>query len=225
MPRIPRGLAGGGIAHVLSRGNARATVFHSSEDYEDFVRLLYGAVERFPVKVLAFCLMPNHFHLVLQFEQIFELSSMMRWLLTTCARRHHIRHVSSGHLWQGRFKSIPVQDNEYLLTLIRYVLVNPIRARLVAEATDWAWNSLEHSAMLAPWPTMPAGNLRAWLSVADEAGANAVREAIRRGTPFGDPSWREEAARAWGIRSTARPVGRPRVSQCDDASWNAESLH
>src|SRR5689334_20165620 len=113
MPRIPRGLQGGGVAHVLSRGNARSTVFHSPGEYSDFIGLLDEARARHAVRLLAFCIMPNHFHLVVDVDETAQLSALMQWWLTSHVRRYHQRHVSSGHVWQGRFKSFPIQEDEH----------------------------------------------------------------------------------------------------------------
>lgn len=93
------------MAHVLNRGNGRAKVFHSVGEYDDFIGLLSEARDRHAVELLAFCVMPNHFHLVTRVEEVGELSAMMQWWLTSHVRRHHRRHITSGHVWQGRFKS------------------------------------------------------------------------------------------------------------------------
>ena len=148
---------GGGVAHVLNRGNGRAKVFHSVGEYDDFIALLAEARERYAVEVLAFCVMPNHFHLVTRVEEVGQLSAMMQWWLTSQVRRYHRRHRSSGHVWQGRFKSFPVQEDEHLLTVLRYVLLNPCRARLVQSPWEWRWSSLWFDEMLAPWPVEPPG--------------------------------------------------------------------
>ena len=96
MPRIPRGLSGGGVAHVLNRGNARAQVFHTQSEYADFVGLLDDARLKHGVGILAFCLMPNHFHLVTQVEDGTSLSAMMQQWLTAHVRRHHKRRGTAG---------------------------------------------------------------------------------------------------------------------------------
>ena len=212
MPRIPRGLRGGGVAHVLSRGNGRATVFHSAGEYQAFIALLDEARQRHPVDLFAFCLMPNHFHLVARVEQSAELSAMMQWWLTSHVRRHHKRHASSGHLWQGRFKSFPIQEDTHLLTVLRYVLLNPCRALLVRSPWEWRWSSLQFESMLAPWPVEPPQGVSTWLSAPlNERPEEEVRASIRRGSPFGDPLWRARAADAWGLESTLRPRGRPKA--------------
>ena len=92
--------------------------------------------------VQAYCLMPNHFHLVLRPRADGDLSRFMQWLLTSHVRRYHRHYHSSGHVWQGRFKAVPIQDDEHLLTVLAYVEANPLRARLVPKGTDWLWSSL-----------------------------------------------------------------------------------
>ena len=107
MPRTARSCPGGYTYHVLNRGNARTTVFHRSEDYDAFLELMAEASARVPMRVLAYCLMPNHFHLALWPREDGELSRWMHWLMTTHVRRHLMRYRSSGHVWQGRFKAFP----------------------------------------------------------------------------------------------------------------------
>ena len=121
MARPQRNTPGGYCYHVLSRGNARQQVFHKTGDYDAFVRLFDAANEIVPMRVLAYCLMPNHFHLVLWPRGEGGLSCWMQWLLTTHVRRYHKNHATSGHVWQGRFKAFPIQEDEHLLTVLRYV--------------------------------------------------------------------------------------------------------
>lgn len=208
---------------MLSRGNGRATVFHSPSEYHDFIALLDEARGRHAVDVLAFCVMPNHFHLVARVEDSAELSAMMQWWLTSHVRRHNKRHSASGHLWQGRFKSFPIQEDEHLLTVLRYVLLNPLRAQLVQSPWEWRWSSLWFDDMLATWPVEPPLPMREWLAepVEDELHED-VRTSIRRGAPFGDELWRAEAARSWGLEATLRPRGRPKATS--DAALQQGSL-
>src|SRR3954468_2853359 len=145
MPRIARVAVGGIIQHVLNRGNGRMKLFHKDADYAAFVNLLADAAERVPgVRLLAYCLMPNHWHLVLWPRQRGELSKYMAWLSNTHVRRwrQHWHSVGQGHVYQGRYKSFLVQDKAYFLALARYVEANPRRAKLVHRAQDWAWSSL-----------------------------------------------------------------------------------
>ncbi|BFU92124.1 MAG: hypothetical protein NTAFB01_33110 [Nitrospira sp.] len=128
MPRIPRGSSAGYAYHVLNRGNGGATVFHKDADYAAFLDLLGTAKVRHPIKIFGFCLMPNHFHLVIAPKIGDGLSPFMQWWLTSHVRRYHRHYRSHGHVWQGRFKSFPIQQDGHLLT----VLLNPVRANLVA---------------------------------------------------------------------------------------------
>jgi len=141
MPRVARVLADNEVYHVLNRGNGRSEVFHKAEDFAAFVALIGEAKERYPVKVLAYCLMSNHFHLLLQPAKGAELSKWMQWLMTSHVRRYHRHHGTSGHVWQGRFKSFRVKQDDHLLTAIRYVEGNPVRAGMVASAREWPWSS------------------------------------------------------------------------------------
>ena len=158
MPRTARASAGGVCYHVLNRGNGRADVFHSDGDYAAFLDLIAAASERLPMRVFGDVLMPNHFHLVLWPRGGGDLSCWMQWFMTSHVRRYHRQHGGSGHIWQGRFKAFPIEQDEHLLTVLRYVERNPLRANLVNRAENWAWSSLAwrqrgvRPAMLSDWP-------------------------------------------------------------------------
>jgi putative transposase len=214
MPRNPRASRGGYCYHVLNRGNARRTIFHKDGDFAAFVQLLRQAGERIPVRLLAYCLMPNHFHLVLWPRHDGDLSDYMRWLLTAHVRRYHQHYHSSGHVYQGRFRSFPVQEDDHLLTVLRYVERNPVRAGLAARAQDWPWSS---AAPTRPGsPTRDDGPLPrppGWLdhvnAAQTEAEVAALRECVRRRRPCGDAGWVERVAGQLGLESSLRPRGRP----------------
>lgn len=205
------------IYHVMNRGNGRAKVFRKEQDYEAFVKLIGDACERLPMRVLGYCLMPNHIHLELFPHRDGDLSRWMQWLLTSHVRRYHRHHGSSGHVWQGRFKAFPTQDDFHLLVVLRYIERNPLRARLVKRAQDWRWSSLplRRSRLRPRWLTNPPEPLpRDWLASVNEpqsdAEESAVRHSIRRGTPLGDADWQKRIARDLGLESSLRPIGRPR---------------
>ncbi|HUY90570.1 MAG TPA: transposase [Pirellulales bacterium] len=203
--------------HVINRGNARAAVFHDDGDYGAFVDLLAAANRRLPMRLLAYCLMPNHFHLVLWPYCDGDLSRWMQWLLTSHVRRYHRHYESSGHVWQGRFKAFPIQHDEHLLTVLRYVERNALRANLVARAELWPWSSLAwrrtgvRPEMLAAGPIAYPRN---WPALVNQPQTDAeesdLRRAIERGQPFGEAKWAERTARRLGLESTLRPRGRPR---------------
>lgn len=211
MPRIPRGQQGGYAYHVINRGNGRATVFHKSQDYEAFLTLLAEAKDRYRVKLFAFCLMPNHFHLVLEPAHQKALSQFMQWLLTSHVRRYHKHYGSSGHIWQGRFKSFPIQRDEHLITVLCYVLQNPVRGGLSSTAREWSWSSLRRPWLIDPCPVEED---RQWLDQLDEPiradQLVIVRECLNRQRPFGKTDWQAEMAAAFGLGSSLRPRGRPR---------------
>ena len=140
-------------------------LFRKDGDFAAFLALLAEGVERYPVDVLAYCLMGNHWHLLLRPRTDSALPRLMGWLGTTHARRRHA-HLGDapGHLYQGRYKSFPVQDDEHFLIVARYIEANPVRAKLVRRAQDWRWSSVRPFAegpAIAAWPVhRPAGWLR-----------------------------------------------------------------
>ena len=214
---MARATRGGVCYHVINRGNGGMAVFRDDGDFRAFVDLTAAACERLPLDVLAWCLMPNHFHFVLRPHHDGDLSRWVQWLTTTHVRRYHRVHGSSGHLWQGRFKAFPIQEDDHLLAVLRYVERNPLRAGLVERAGDWAWSSLCRRQPQAdrgflgvsPVP-LPAD----WATVVDEApGEPEVRRlqhSLTRGTPFGEEGWMQKTAAALGIEASLRPRGRPR---------------
>src|SRR3989344_1043301 len=143
MPRASRVDIGGLVYHVINRANARAQIFRTDKDYRLFESALEEAKDLTDMRILVYCLMPNHWHLVLYPRQDGDLQRFMTWLTMTHTRRWHVAHrtIGSGHLYQGRYKSFLVQTNEYFLQLCRYVERNPLRAKLVTKAEQWRWSS------------------------------------------------------------------------------------
>jgi len=189
MPRTPRASQGGYCYHVLNRGDSRRTIFHKDGDFAAFVKLLREAGERTPVHLLASCLMPNHFHLALWPQADGDLSDYMMWLLTAHVRRYHQHYHSSGHVYQGRCRSFPIQEDDHLLTVLRYIERNPVRAGLAERAQDWRWSSAALNRGNEPPPLNPGPVPRpaAWLehvhAPQTEAELDALRECIRRRRP------------------------------------------
>ncbi|MCA8910969.1 MAG: transposase [Planctomycetes bacterium] len=141
MPRPARYSPADLCCHVINRGNGRATVFHKDADYEAFLRILSLGCERHDMRLLAWCLMPNHFHFVAWPRGDGDLPRMMQWATTCHVRRYHRHYKTTGHVWQGRYKSFPIQGDGSLLAVLRYVERNPVRAGLVKCAQDWPWSS------------------------------------------------------------------------------------
>jgi len=159
MPRIPRGQLDGQAFHVLNRGNGRATVFHKEADFRAFIEILAEAKQRVPVRTAAFCVLSNHFHLLVAPTAQADISAFMQWWMTTHVRRYHRHHGTSGHVWQGRFKSFPIQADDHFLTVVRYVLQNPVRARLATRVDEWPWSSLQYPELVDAWPVPPPERL------------------------------------------------------------------
>jgi putative transposase len=216
MPRTARASVGGLWYHVLNRGNRRAEVFHKPGDYDAFTQAMVDARARLPVDVLGYCLMPNHFHLVLRPQADGELGRWVQWLLMAHARRYHLHYGTSGHVWQGRFKAFPIQDDDHLQTVLRYVERNALRAELVVRAEDWKWSSLPLWLRRDPllWVGKPTVRDKSWLARVNlplsDGDLQRLRLSAERGRPFGDESWTRETARNLGLESALRSRGRPR---------------
>ena len=223
MARTARASKGNYVYHVLNRGNGRADVFHKDEDFAAFVRLMCEANERLPMRLVGYCLMTNHFHLLLWPLGDGDLSRWMQWLMTSHVRRYHRHYKGSGHVWQGRFKAFPIQDDDHYLTVLRYVERNPLRANLVERSQDWEWSSLKPTERSGPVGLLSEGPLAKpaqWTRIVNgvetEAELKALRQSAARGTPFGDADWQNATAAELGIEASMRPRGRPRVNAEND---------
>lgn len=221
MARPIRKLLDGGLYHVLNRGNARSRVFHKDEDFLAFLRVLQEGLAKFDVELLCWCVMNNHWHLVLRPRCGPDLSRVMQWVAVTHARRRHAHYRSrgGGHLYQGRFKSFPVQDDRHFLTLCRYVEANPRRAKLLRRAEDWRWSSLGYGAdeaialPLAPWPVeRPRGWAKIVNAALDDGDEQRLKASLLRGAPFGDDRWTLRVAQRSGLGGKLKPIGRPRTT-------------
>ena len=219
MPRIARVAPGGYIYHVLNRANGRLRLFQKQQDFQAFYRVLLQAYQRFPTRLLAWCIMGNHWHFVAWPEEDGELSQFFGYLGLTHATRWQAAHnlIGSGHVYQGRFKNFLVQRDEHLEWVVRYAERNPLRAGLVERAEDWRWSSLyarlhgpaEIRALLSDWPiAMRADWVRHVNRPQTEAEEEAIRMSLHRGSPLGDEKWVKQMAGRYDLQSTLRPRGR-----------------
>jgi putative transposase len=198
MPRRARRFVDGLPYHVLNRGNRRQTIFSKTSDYEIFLTTLADALEQIRLAILAYVVMPNHFHLVLWPQQGSDISKFMGRFMNAHIRRYHRfgELWGTGHLYQGRFKAFPIQSNHHLLTVLRYVEANPLRAGLVPRAEAWGWSSLTRETCLDGRRLVTSSPLvkpTAWTSIVNERlpleTYESVRAAAQRQIPFGDPDW------------------------------------
>ena len=157
MPRSPRADEAGGLYHALNRGNLRADIFKKEADFDAFEEILGEALEIHEVELFSYQLMSNHYHLVLRPLVDGEMSRFMGWLGGTHTMRYHAHYHTSGmgHVYQQRYKSFPIQDDEHFLVVCRYVERNALRAGLVKRAEDWRWGSLWLSLIHISEPTRP----------------------------------------------------------------------
>ena len=216
MPRTARVAPGGMVFHVLSRGVGRMQLFEKAADHQAFEQVLRDNLDRSPMRICAYAVMPNHWHLLLWPECDGELTAFMQRLTITHVRRwqEHRGYAGLGHVYQGRYKSFPVESDEHFWVVARYVERNALRANLVLRAEEWRWSSLwqrchptgEERSLLAAWPI-------------------ELRRSVQRGRPFGQPEWQKEIAKRLGLESAYRPTGRPRsVGRNQNASPGRRSL-
>jgi putative transposase len=208
------------VYHVLNRANGKRTIFHHDRDYLAFEQILAEVQERIPMRILAWCLMPNHWHLLLWPHQDGDLSRYMRLAtLTHTQRLHAFRNsTGTGHVYQGRFKSFVVQEDGHFLAVARYVEANALAAGLTERAEGWRWSSAwrlqrgrpDRAPGLEPWPVHRPSD---WLAHVNrepqKTELTRLRLCARRSCPYGDEAWAEGIAEQLGIQSTLRARGRP----------------
>jgi putative transposase len=216
------------IFHVLNRGVGKMELFQSPHDYRAFESLLVECKQFVPMRILAYCLMPNHWHLVLWPEEDGQVTAFMQRLTVTHASRWNLQRQRSGagHVYQGRFKSFPVETDEHYYALVRYVERNAARAGLVSRAEAWPWSSLWHltreteiGGELCPWPLPRPISWLAYVNqVQRESELNALRECVVRGCPFGGRDWSAETVQRLGRNRRFGPWadhGRPERKRAD----------
>jgi putative transposase len=221
MGRAPRADVAGGIYHMLNRANRRAKIFKKDADYEAFEEILTDAVARYELELFSYCLMPNHWHLCVRPLIDGEMSRFAQWLGLTHTQRYnvHYKTVGEGHLYQGRYKSFPIQADEHFLTVCRYVERNAYTAELCATPETWRYSSLyrwksgtkQEKSLLTKWPV---ARRPGWAQHVESALSSKEVKRLewseKRGCPYGDESWVELTARKFGLEMTMRPRGRPR---------------
>jgi len=144
MPRPERIALGGYVYHVLNRANGRLRIFRKPADFLAFEKILGDGLLRFSMRLCGYCLLSNHWHLLVWPRGDDDLPTFMRWVTLTHVQRYHASHatIGIGHLYQGRYKSFPVQGDGHYLRVLRYIEANPLHAGLVESPDQWAWSSL-----------------------------------------------------------------------------------
>jgi putative transposase len=217
MARLARIVIPGVAHHVTQRGNRRQQVFFTDDDYAEYRALIAQSCSAAGVAVWAYCLMPNHVHLVLVPADASGLRAALADAHRRYSRRINFREGWRGYLWQGRFASVAM-DEPHLLACVRYVELNPVRAGLVARAQDWPWSSAaahlagrdDLLAQVAPlrdrvddWPAFLAQGL-------DDDARDAIRRGERTGRPLGSDAFIAEIeARSGRTLARQRPGPKP----------------
>ncbi len=217
-----RNIEPGHTYHVLNRGAQRQRLFSSDEQYIRFEELIEESLEKHPLPILTYELMPNHWHFVVRPTGKKEASGFFQQLSGTHGKRFRVHNgtTGQGHVYQDRFKSIPVQGDGHFLAVCRYVERNALRAGLVTRAEDWRWSGLYRRLMgtdqwlVSDWPVRRPDD---WIERVNQPMTNeelrAIRQSIARGRPFGTPEWTLETARQLGLEHTLRSPGRPPIAR------------
>lgn len=224
--------------HVLNRAVGRQRIFQTDQDFHAFESVLAQALQRSggDVQLLAYCVMGNHWHLVLRTTADGALSPFMKWLTLTHTQRYQVAHQHVGHgpVYQGRFKSFLIESGEHLLRVCRYVERNAARASLVQRAEDWPWSSLyrwrnpqpptpeEPAIVLSHWPTRGVGSAVAadgsgrpqqWLRLVNtpqnQGELDALRHATKKSRPYGSDRWVDRLVTRFDLTTAIRERGRP----------------
>jgi putative transposase len=222
MPRQARQAPGGLIYHVLNRAAGTGSLFRHEKDFAAFIRTLHQTLEKTPIRLCAFCLMSTHWHLVLWPREDGELARFMQRLTITHVRRwvEHRHRVGMGSVYQGRYKSFPVQDDIHFTSVARYVERNPLRAKMVKRAEDWRWSSLgqllhpsTEQVPLVPLSPWPVARRTDWVKFVNRPQTSAemvaVAHAMKHNRPYGSERWTAKIEKRLGI-GPLRERGRPR---------------
>jgi len=219
MPRARRIIKANYVYHVLNRANGRLRIFKKEADFEAFKNILAEAVERFKIRLTGFCIMGNHWHLLLWPNADGQVSDFMKWLTVTHTQRWHGAHgtYGMGHIYQGRFKSFPIDRDEHYLSVLRYIESNPLRAGIVDKSQDWQWSSLtirnsgKDDVFLNDGPVEIPDNWNKLVNIIQNQNEqSAINKSFKRGCPFGRDKWIYNTASELKLESTLKPIGRPK---------------
>ena len=221
MPRSHRVDVGGEIYHCLNRSVGRQQIFHEAGDYQLFESILEEVNNITNVDILAYTIMPNHWHLVLRPEADGDLSDFMKRLTVTHTQRYRVqtKTVGEGPVYQGRYKSFLIQEDTHLLTVLRYVERNPLTAKLVTDPLGWKYGSLyrrykgisEEKGLLVDWPVEePSDYLQQVAAPLTSREFEKLSPSKEKGVPFGDDGFVLDRVEKYNLGSTLRGRGRPK---------------
>jgi putative transposase len=219
MPRTKRITKGGIAYHALNRANGKLRIFNKALDFIAFENILAEGIERFEMRLCGYCIMSNHWHLLLWPAEDNTLSQFMHWITLTHIKRWHTSHGTTGmgHLYQDRFKSFPIQSNVRYLKAMRYIEANPLAAGIVETAADWQWSSFAHRINIPKPFALDPGPVpvpKSWAEIVNKTmpkkDSEQFANCIKRGCPYGEEDWANKTAELLNLQSTMKKPGRPR---------------
>ena len=213
----------GQVLHILNRRVDRNTLYHCSEDYDQYRDLLCKAIAKFDLDIFEWVLMPNHWHMLVKPDTKYQVSHFMQWLSGTHARneRKKTNTVGNGSVYQSRFKAFPVKPGSHLHRLRNYLALNPVRATLVINPFDWEWGSAKRVRSDIPLSVIPLAKgpaphhpcitelLTTPLKLT-AIQATRLKESMEFGVPYGDDDWTEQMIEKHGLQYTRTSAGRPK---------------
>jgi putative transposase len=218
MPRHNRVSPDGFVQHVLNRGDHRETLFHKPDDFHAFVLVVAETACRIPMRILAYCIMRNHFHLLLWPYRGCDLPDFMQILMNLHIGRYrrHYPPASPGHIYQGRYTNSIVETGPAVLRVAKYVETNALNAGLVKRAEDYRWSSASPHALeddrpiLAEWPVGKPGDWLTLLNLRTPAQElQRIQRSAARGAPYGSSAWVDAVVKQYSLEHTIRRRGRP----------------
>ena len=221
MPRIARVDVGGEMYHIINRATGRMRIFNEPKDYRLFEELMLDAKEEVNMRILAYVIMPNHWHLLVYPMQDGDMGTFMHRLTNKHTRKVHVQTKTIGHgpLYQGRYKSFLVDSDTYYLTLIKYIERNPVRAKLVTTCEDWQWGSAwrrirredTKQRLLNVLPQALPKNYQTWINTKEKQDElEKIRYCVNKGAPYGKEGWVQAMINKYKLQTTQRSGGRPR---------------
>jgi putative transposase len=222
MPRHARVSPDGFVQHVLNRGDHRETLFHKPGDFDAFLSVVAETACRVPMRILAYCIMRNHFHLVVWPYRGADLPDFMQRLMNLHISRYrrHYPPESPGHIYQSRYGNSIVETGSSVLTVAKYVEANALNARIVTRAEEYRWSSAHpHPAdddrpILAEWPIPRPPDWLTLLNLRTPAKEmQRIQRSAARGAPYGSAEWVASVAKEYGLEHTIRRRGRPTRSE------------
>jgi len=228
MGRSPRIQAPDIAFHIINRGNGRNTIFFSHKDFQEYLELLQCYKEKFHIQLYHYVLMSNHVHLLIEPSKENSISRFMQGLTLAHTRRFNTRHQLVGHVWQGRFKSIPIETDTYFLQCGRYIELNPVRAGIVSHPSQYPWSSYHFYAqgkqnkLLTTYPfyneldTSPTQRQKRYTKYIEEELPNIHDHTTMRFSQelvYGSESFVERLKKDFGYQPIRKKGGRPRKNQ------------